>query len=515
MDLIFKKDEVFNAIKEEKLFRKTRGQMRCATDLSRPHAGLHFADLSIADIEGINDGQTLMEILQENRIQAPEHIPHFAFFKGYVMSEKFCWLHEMVYDERLCGSCRKVVLEGQLRCSQCMYYHYCSRQCQRAHWKAHKPLCAILGQKKRRRIPETIPGFRSEIHVQMIDSLEAKETLFEEFTASIEPLVNLSPVRSADSFMVLPRNLTETHGPEVFFKFVDYVFGLCETRFVRQQEAWLHVLADFLDPFWPEDTSNGEPEALGLRPNAKAFLEDSSRLDRFLKVILNDSDFQGTAYAIKVLYNLSCYEKNFLYPDHPPRNFSASHTGPVFGELAIDVHLAIVGYLDLEEKLMFGRACQRAAHVVSLEISDFSRGKYEIIDRFIEHHESLLEAEFHDVRDIEDRVMSLDDLGVEQLMEWNIRCNELRTCIDEVHTAQHFIYKHFWSNLKALKILQGKGPECLFTKILVLRHGGYLYKFSQTGCRRIRHFLRLLEMRQIDAANRLGGIDVEADEDDE
>ncbi|KAJ6619787.1 hypothetical protein B0H10DRAFT_1876702 [Mycena sp. CBHHK59/15] len=45
---------------------------------------------------------------------------------------------------RPCGNCNKPPLTGDkpfAKCGKCKITHYCSRQCQIAHWKEHKPIC--------------------------------------------------------------------------------------------------------------------------------------------------------------------------------------------------------------------------------------------------------------------------------------------------------------------------------------------------------------------------------------
>ncbi|KAJ7582505.1 hypothetical protein C8J56DRAFT_954937 [Mycena floridula] len=44
---------------------------------------------------------------------------------------------------RPCAKCMKAPQSGQTfsRCSKCLQSHYCSRQCQLAHWSQHKPTC--------------------------------------------------------------------------------------------------------------------------------------------------------------------------------------------------------------------------------------------------------------------------------------------------------------------------------------------------------------------------------------
>jgi len=49
---------------------------------------------------------------------------------------------------QLCRCCSLVASPGQklLACSKCRMAHYCSKECQRADWKAHKKLCALSAQ---------------------------------------------------------------------------------------------------------------------------------------------------------------------------------------------------------------------------------------------------------------------------------------------------------------------------------------------------------------------------------
>ena len=51
---------------------------------------------------------------------------------------------------KVCGACNKgyglnpVFPEGGKKCARCKQVHYCNRECQRAHWKTHKPNCKEL-----------------------------------------------------------------------------------------------------------------------------------------------------------------------------------------------------------------------------------------------------------------------------------------------------------------------------------------------------------------------------------
>lgn len=44
-----------------------------------------------------------------------------------------------VTSRGVCASCRKT--GASMRCSRCRKLFYCSRECQRAHWKTHKTTC--------------------------------------------------------------------------------------------------------------------------------------------------------------------------------------------------------------------------------------------------------------------------------------------------------------------------------------------------------------------------------------
>ena len=50
-------------------------------------------------------------------------------------------LHEEPPEDSFCHNCSKV---GKTwRCSKCKRVRYCSRECQKSHWKGHKKTCGI------------------------------------------------------------------------------------------------------------------------------------------------------------------------------------------------------------------------------------------------------------------------------------------------------------------------------------------------------------------------------------
>lgn len=56
-----------------------------------------------------------------------------------------------VYDEFLgdpkCAECGE---EATQRCSKCKTEWYCSRECQLKRWKAHKPICAMASEARKK-----------------------------------------------------------------------------------------------------------------------------------------------------------------------------------------------------------------------------------------------------------------------------------------------------------------------------------------------------------------------------
>ena len=45
-----------------------------------------------------------------------------------------------------CAAAGCTAEEASSACARCGTVRYCSRECQRAHWKAHKPMCELLDQ---------------------------------------------------------------------------------------------------------------------------------------------------------------------------------------------------------------------------------------------------------------------------------------------------------------------------------------------------------------------------------
>jgi hypothetical protein len=44
-------------------------------------------------------------------------------------------------DRRVCANCQQRFSRSLQACSRCRVVYYCSRDCQQAHWRAHRPNC--------------------------------------------------------------------------------------------------------------------------------------------------------------------------------------------------------------------------------------------------------------------------------------------------------------------------------------------------------------------------------------
>ena len=56
----------------------------------------------------------------------------------------------MLSKMRLCTMCDRLSVHAKV-CARCKVDHYCSRECQAAHWPAHRPVCSP-NQKNNRRV---------------------------------------------------------------------------------------------------------------------------------------------------------------------------------------------------------------------------------------------------------------------------------------------------------------------------------------------------------------------------
>ena len=77
--------------------------------------------------------------------------------------------------EQMCTHCRKPGAER--KCSGCMFAWYCDRDCQKAAWKGHKPLCEVfkrakgIGDKARAAEPDFNMTFKKKANFKQREML--------------------------------------------------------------------------------------------------------------------------------------------------------------------------------------------------------------------------------------------------------------------------------------------------------------------------------------------------------
>lgn len=80
-------------------------------------------------------------------------------------NDQFCALETIDHPKNRCNRCRSA--GDLLACSRCREVKYCSKECQRANWKSHKPLCEAFIKMtcascgKRETYPKVCAGCRS------------------------------------------------------------------------------------------------------------------------------------------------------------------------------------------------------------------------------------------------------------------------------------------------------------------------------------------------------------------
>ena len=55
-------------------------------------------------------------------------------------------INTLINNDTKCAKCSKSALDlGRilLKCGRCKKVYYCNKECQKAHWKIHKPVCSI------------------------------------------------------------------------------------------------------------------------------------------------------------------------------------------------------------------------------------------------------------------------------------------------------------------------------------------------------------------------------------
>jgi hypothetical protein len=415
--------------------------------------------------------RTLKTILEVNRIKIPYPVP--VNLKEVVLFEKLYHIHDSEYDGRSCGSCRSLLYDGKC-CSQCKIYHYCNRECQRRHWKAHKPYCSMIrerndakdqtGLEHVRSIPGMLEHFEADVLSNQWDGKE--NTVFEDYIKAIQFIIDKHPGRAAMAFQLMP-NVTQTHGPDTFLKLFGFALERCNTPFVHEQKAWLGCLASFLNPWWPKANDTAEPKRI-LHPNAKVFLNATTMVDELFSILLTSNNKTLPDCCVVMNY-LAFYEgAGMVEPELPAGVETDVDADPLFGNLPVHLHFDVSKFLAPVDLMQFGRCCKSAAALVThsvLKTAIWYCRKTSFLASFLVRYENVLQEAEEKYMEHLRQVADADD-GEESV--------EARSSLNSAFRSVDIIMKKVLSTfcflLRTMMLLRRPGsPVCPFMKILVFR----------------------------------------------
>lgn len=101
-------------------------------------AGVRLGSYAEEKLEGARDNLTNLR-LPEGSIAKAAMAAYIASKPGGVAVRVGEPGTQPAIAPSLCAACGKDL--ATLKCSRCMSVRYCSKECQRAHWKAHKGVC--------------------------------------------------------------------------------------------------------------------------------------------------------------------------------------------------------------------------------------------------------------------------------------------------------------------------------------------------------------------------------------
>lgn len=136
----------------------------------------------------------------------------------------------MDFPHKSCAKCHKTQVNVSLalkRCAKCQDQWYCSRDCQKADWKAHKPFCASSQQSNAQNKPQATTNF------------DAMPKIARDFFKNICPDNYLQQFSEEDAF----RQLIDCYRMRVED---DYVFA-GDTRGLYNGDDPLEDFQEFLD----------------------------------------------------------------------------------------------------------------------------------------------------------------------------------------------------------------------------------------------------------------------------
>ena len=81
-----------------------------------------------------------------------------SYFRLYIDLKIMGVVEELPED---CGSCPVCGKIAETKCTGCRQIYYCNRECQKKHWKKHKPECKALPYRVRLQLYSSILVYRS------------------------------------------------------------------------------------------------------------------------------------------------------------------------------------------------------------------------------------------------------------------------------------------------------------------------------------------------------------------
>lgn len=311
-------------------------------------------------------------------------------------------------------------------------------------------------------------------------------TYFEDFLTMFQEELQNNPIRVAEELAEIPPNIAHVHGPETFLKFARFVMERCENYSdLDEQDSYERVLNRFFDPSYYHPQRVEESNAVGistqmLRSNARSFLQDNALMDRLLVHLVHDPATARDLELLSVFSNLSFYDGGLPDPENLDVSIANNDGIPltrVLGNLPVDVHHRILGFLESSDLLQVGRCSRATAALVrqatSLDASAFCRTTNC-------YHQIPEDAESELANPIFERILQIhrhfDEHSYTDLFEVAQEFPTFMGAVGAQSQRNHSSIIFHARALRTLVILQEPGTTrrmCPFSRILVFRAAAY------------------------------------------